>query len=166
MLFEVTIAGRRRRVELRRGARGWECRLDGEPLATDIVEVSPSVFSILLGAQAFEVQVEREAEGYRIHSRGTDLAAAVADPRRWSYHRRAAGLAAEGRQEVQAPMPGKVIAVLVEAGQQVNAGQGLVVVEAMKMQNAIPAPKSGVVERVWVAAGDTVEHGQTLVVMT
>lgn len=165
MYFEVRIAGRTERVGLRRGAGGWECTLAGRPLAADIVEVRPGVFSILLGGQAFELQVERDDDHYRVHSRGAEVVAVVADPRRWQGQRRGAGLAAEGRQAVQAPMPGKVIAVLVQAGQQVESGQGLVVVEAMKMQNEIPAPKKGVVERVVVRAGDTVEHGQTLVVV-
>ncbi|MFQ5817173.1 MAG: biotin/lipoyl-containing protein [Terriglobia bacterium] len=172
MYFEVTIAGRTHRVELRRRAEGWECRLDARPLEADIVEVRPNVFSILVGGphpygrggQAFEVQVERADDHYRVHSRGTELVATVADPRRW--RRRGTALAAEGRQEVQAPMAGKVIAVLVAAGQRVEARQGLLVVEAMKMQNEIPAPRPGVVERVLVAAGDAVEHGQTLVVVT
>lgn len=165
MVFEVTIGGRTQRVELRRQASGWACALDGLPLAADVVEVSPGVFSILVEGEAFEVRVERDAEHYRVHSRGKDLRAAVADPRRWSQRRQRAGLAAAGRQEVQAPMPGKVIAVLVERGQKVESGQGLVVVEAMKMQNEIPAPKKGMVERVLVRTGDTVEHSQTLVIV-
>lgn len=165
MQFNVTIAGRTQRVELRRTEAGWECGVDGEPLAADVVEVRPGAFSILVGGQAFEVHVERDDEHYRVHSRGTDLVVAVEDPRRWRGSR-TGGLAAEGRQEIQAPMPGKVIEVLVEEGQGVEAGQGLVVVEAMKMQNAIPAPKKGVVERVLVQAGDTVEHGHPLLVVS
>ncbi len=164
MQFEVTIAGRTERVEVRRGPDGWECRVNGELLPADIAEVRPGVFSVLLEGCAFEMQVERDNEHYRIQSRGVELVATVADPRRW--RRRGAGLVAAGRQEVQAPMPGKVIAVLVAAGQRVKADQGLVVVEAMKMQNEIPAPKEGVVEQVLVSAGDTVEHGQTLVVVS
>lgn len=170
MQFEVTIAGRTQRVEVRRGAGGWECALDGQPLVADVAEVRPGVFSILVGGprqsrggQAFELHVDREEERYRVYSRGQELVATLADPRRWQ--RRGSGLAAAGRREVQAPMPGKVIAVLVAEGQRVEADQGLVVVEAMKMQNEIPAPKAGVVERVLVAPGDTVEHGQTLVVV-
>jgi pyruvate carboxylase subunit B len=62
-------------------------------------------------------------------------------------------------------MPGKIVRVLVGEGQAVEAHQGLVVVEAMKMQNEIPSPKAGVVERVLVREGDTVEHGQGLVVV-
>ncbi|MFQ5927458.1 MAG: acetyl-CoA carboxylase biotin carboxyl carrier protein subunit [Terriglobia bacterium] len=173
MYFEVTLAGRTHRVELRRRAEGWDCTLDARPLAADVVELRPGVFSILIGGpqtgtvgggQAFEIQVERAGDHYRVHSRGRELTATVADPRRWQ--RRATGVAAAGRQEVQAPMPGKVITVLVAAGQRVEAGQGLVVVEAMKMQNEIPAPRGGVVEGVLVAAGDAVEHGQPLVVVT
>lgn len=167
MEFEVTIAGRRQRVQLRRGAgRLWEFRLDDELAEADVIEVAPGVFSVLLGGEAFELQVECDGESYRVHHRGRELTAEVIDRRRWSQRRRGAGVESAGPKQVQAPMPGKVIAVLVAVGDRVEAGRGLVVVEAMKMQNEIPAPKSGVVKQVQVAAGDTVEHGQTLVVVS
>jgi pyruvate carboxylase subunit B len=70
---------------------------------------------------------------------------------------------AEGRQQVVAPMPGKVVRVLVSAGEQVEAGQGLLVVEAMKMQNEIRSPKSGTVEKVVASEGQAVNAGDVLV---
>lgn len=163
MHFEVTLAGRTERIELRRRAEGWACTLGGRPVAADVVEIGPGLLSILVGGQSFELSVDRDGDHYRISTRGQELLAQVVDPRRWL--RRGGALAAAGRQEVQAPMPGLVIAVLAQPGQQVDAGQGLVVVEAMKMQNEIPAPKSGQVEQVLVKAGERVEHGQTLVVV-
>ncbi|MFB3140932.1 MAG: biotin/lipoyl-containing protein, partial [Candidatus Acidiferrales bacterium] len=66
---------------------------------------------------------------------------------------------------VTAPMSGKVVRVLVEEKQAIEEGEGLVVVEAMKMQNEISAPKKGVVEKVLVQAGDTVDHGDTLLIV-
>lgn len=70
-----------------------------------------------------------------------------------------------GTAEITAPMPGKVVRVLVEAGQAVEAGAGLVVVEAMKMQNELKAPRAGAVVSIDVAAGDTVEAGALLAVI-
>jgi biotin carboxyl carrier protein len=70
-----------------------------------------------------------------------------------------------GSAEITAPMPGKVVRVLVEAGQAVEAGAGLVVVEAMKMQNELKAPRAGAVVSIDVAAGDTVEAGAILAVI-
>ncbi len=73
--------------------------------------------------------------------------------------------AAEGRQAVAAPMPGRVIRVLVEAGQAVEAGQGLIVVEAMKMQNEMKSPKAGRVIEVKASDGATVAAGDVLIVI-
>lgn len=164
MKFRVKIGNEERGVELRRAGGAWECAVDGERRAVDVVEAAPGVFSLLLDGQSFLVHVERLGESYRVHTRDADLVAAVENPRQWAGRSgQALGLA--GRQEVTAPMPGKVIRVLVEEKQGVEEGQGLVVVEAMKMQNEIPSPKKGVVERVLVREGDTVEYGASLLVV-
>ena len=82
--------------------------------------------------------------------------------RRRHHGRRHGTLEAEGRQQILAPMPGKIIRVLVQTGEKVDAGQGLLVVEAMKMQNEIRSPKSGTVERVLVKEGQPVNAGEIL----
>jgi biotin carboxyl carrier protein len=164
MKLEVKVGGEPRRLELRRAAGGWECRLEGDRRRVDVVEVAPGVFSLLVEGESFTLHVERVEDAYRVHTRGADLVAAVENPRRWMRNSGGA-LGRAGRQEVSAPMPGKVVRVLVGEGQPVESHQGLVVVEAMKMQNEIPSPKAGVVERVLVREGDTVEHGQGLVVV-
>lgn len=165
MKFQVRIGGRAQSVELERGRRGWRCRLEGQVRLVDVAEVAPGVLSLLLDGQSFTVCVESTDGGYRVHSRGADLAAAVENPRRWTGRSRHAGPVRAGRHEVTAPMPGKVVRVLVGEKQEVENGQGLVVVEAMKMQNEIPSPRAGVVEAVRVREGDTVEHGAVLVVL-
>lgn len=164
MRLEVRIGGEARAVELRRAGNSWECMLEGTARAVDAVEVAPGVFSLLLDGQSLTVHVERVADAYRVHARGADVIAAVENPRRWTG-RSGGALGRAGRQEVAAPMPGKIVRVLVGEGQAVEAQQGLVVVEAMKMQNEIPSPQAGVVEKVCVREGDTVEHGETLVVV-
>ncbi|MCH8946464.1 MAG: acetyl-CoA carboxylase biotin carboxyl carrier protein subunit [Acidobacteria bacterium] len=164
MKFHVEIAGQKQTVELRRGDDGWTCVVNGKPRTADVVEVAPRIFSLLLDGESFELYVERVDGGYRVHSRGADLLARVQNPRRWQG--RAGGSRShEGPQPVTAPMPGKVVRVLVEEKQAIEEGEGLVVVEAMKMQNEISAPKKGVVEKVLVQAGDTVDHGDTLLIV-
>lgn len=163
MKFQVVIGEGRKSLELRRGKEGWECEVDGQPCLMDVAEVAPGTLSLLLGGRSHTVSVERSGDGYRVHTGGADLTTWVENPRRWSG--RGGGLGPSGPQEVSAPMPGKVIRVLVRVGEEVEAGQGLVVVEAMKMQNEIPATKQGVVERVSVREGDTVEHGTVLLVV-
>lgn len=166
MKFTVKIEGLPEPVEVERGPEGWFCRVNGQaqqPL--DVLEVARGRFSVLLDDRSFEVHVEEWSGRYRVHTRGADLITTVDDPRQWRRGGRG-GADAEGKQEVTAPMPGKIVRVLVEEGQKVEAGDGLVVVEAMKMQNAIPSPKQGVVERVLVKTGDTVEHGSKLAVVS
>jgi biotin carboxyl carrier protein len=96
--------------------------------------------------------------------RGNNHLVTVTDPRRLrtdedsdKHH--------HGTAEITAPMPGKVVRVLVEAGQEVEKGTGLVVVEAMKMQNEMKSPRAGVVVSINVSPGDTVEAGTMLVVI-
>src|ERR1700726_648848 len=90
-----------------------------------------------------------------------ESAAEGVDPRAWRARRHGA-LEAEGRQQILAPMPGKIIRVLVQTGEKVQAGQGLLVVEAMKMQNEIRSPKSGSVGRLLVKEGQPVNAGEVL----
>ena len=164
MKFQVSVGSELQVVELRRQGTGWNCVVDGKARAVDVAEVAPGRFSLLLDGRSFTVSVERSGKGYRVYSRGADLLTVVENPRRWSG-RGGGGLGLSGRQEIGAPMAGKVVRVLVQEGEEVQAGQGVVVVEAMKMQNEIAAPKQGVVERVSVREGDTVEHGTVLLVV-
>ncbi len=162
----VGAAGRERRVSLRTkpNGKGWDCTIDGEPRAVDIVEAAPGRYSILLEGRSFEVHAEPAGGGYRIHTQGHDVTVEVDDPRRWAGAG-GRGEAADGHAEIIAPMPGKVVRVLVEEDQEVAEGEGLIVIEAMKMQNEIRSPKPGVVEQIHVRAGDTVELGMSLMVV-
>jgi biotin carboxyl carrier protein len=165
MKVEVQVEGRPVAVELTRASRGWECRLDGAAQPVDVVEVAPGVLSVLLDGQSFTLHVVRQDDGWQVHTRNGEVAAVVQDPRRWQGRTGGGAEGRAGRQEVIAPMPGKVVRVLVSEQEKVEAGQGLLVVEAMKMQNEIPSPKKGVVEQVRVREGERVEHGAVLIVV-
>ena len=164
--FTVRIGGRERRVTLSPEDKDWNCTIDGEPRSVDVIEASPGRYTILMDGQSFEVHVEPIAPmtggAYLVHTRGHDLTAEVEDPRRWAGAGGRGG-AADGPAKITAPMPGKVVRVLVEENQEVTEGEGVIVIEAMKMQNEIRAPKTGVVGSVHVQAGDTVELGAALV---
>jgi biotin carboxyl carrier protein len=167
--FEVHIEGKKRAVEIEAlGTGSFRARLDGHADAADAVETAPDSYSILLAGRAFEARVSREGSGesdLRVRCNGTDFRIQVRDPRTWRAGRDNV-LAAAGPQQVLAPMPGKVVRVLVAAGDEVEAGRGLVVVEAMKMQNEIRAPKSGRIERVLVTEGQPVRTQEALVVIS
>jgi biotin carboxyl carrier protein len=132
-------------------------RLAGGPVREAHVEaVEPGVYLVLLDGRSYEARVEAGA----VRIEGRRIPVEVRDPRAW--HAASASRTADGIQTVSAPMPGKVIRVLVSAGDSVEAGQGLVVVEAMKMQNEMRAPRSGRVVAVSAIEGSTVVAGQPL----
>jgi biotin carboxyl carrier protein len=135
--------------------------MGGKVIEGDAVEVATGTYSILLRGHSFEVRVEPTHGGLRVHAGAQEYRVEIDDPRAWR-RRRGGALEAEGRQEVVAPMPGKVVRVLAKEGDEVEAGQGLFVVEAMKMQNEIRSPKKGKLEKILVTEGQVVNAGESL----
>jgi len=136
--------------------------LDAESLEA-AVQVEPGVYSVLVEGKVFEVRAATAQDALMLEVQGRRLAAEIRDPRNSSRLSKAA--VGAGRQSILAPMPGKVVRVLVSQGDTVEAGQGLVVVEAMKMQNEMKASRPGRVVEVRVKDGDTVGSRDTLVVL-
>lgn len=166
MKFEVQLTGltgkRTHVVELAGNGTGYRVLLDGREVEADATQVSPNTISVLLGGQAYEVHVTPSLDGtVKLQSGPSEFTADIQDPRAWRG-RKFGAMEAEGRQQILAPMPGRVIRVLASAGDEVEAGQGLVVVEAMKMQNEIRSPKKGKVERVLAREGQNVNAGEVL----
>ena len=166
MKYEVRISGKTHIVELQRHGDGWQARIEGDSEGSaNVTEVAPNVFSILLSGRSHEVYVVPSSGGQlQLQTGGLEFLAEVVDPRSWRG-RRHGGAEAEGRQQITAPMPGKVVRLLVKAGDAVDAGQGLLVVEAMKMQNEIRSPKNGTVERILVTEGQAVNASEVLCVV-
>jgi biotin carboxyl carrier protein len=166
MKVEVRLTGpsakESRVVEIERDANGLRVLCDGQPVVADAVEVAPHTFSILVHGQSFEVRVAPSLDGkLKVQTGAQEFTAEVIDPRAWS-RRHQGGAEAAGRQQILAPMPGKVVRLLVKAGEHVETAQGLIVVEAMKMQNEIRSPKSGIVGRVLAKEGQAVNAGELL----
>jgi acetyl/propionyl-CoA carboxylase alpha subunit len=162
--LEIEIGERARNVELAHVGERLLWTIDGRALDADAVKVAPGVYSILIGGQSLEVRAESIGSRLRVFVAGREFSVRVSDLRQWR-RRRSGVVEAEGRQRVLAPMPGKIIRVLVKAGDAVEAGQGLLIVEAMKMQNEIRSPKSGKVERLLVGEGQTVNAGEVLAIV-
>ncbi len=165
MKLQIEVAGKMRRVEPTQTAERRIWAIDGQRLEADVAEVSPGLYSILINGKSCEVRVESLGAELRVMADGRELRLAIQDERAWRRNR-GGSVEAEGRQQVLAPMPGKIVRVLVSAGDSVRAGQGLLVVEAMKMQNEIRAPKSGTIDRVRVAEGQTVNAGEVVVIVS
>ena len=135
-------------------------RINGEavePAEASIVETEPNVFSILADGQSYEARVS----GNEISIGGTRLLFEIEDPRQWKRSTRAAG--AHGRASITAAMPGKIVRVSVSVGDEVVAGQGILVIEAMKMQNELKSPRDGRVTAIEVKENDSVNAGALLV---
>jgi biotin carboxyl carrier protein len=162
--FEIELGGKKHRVEVVERGEREQWSIDRRALEADALEVSPGVYSILIGGKSVEVRVEPFASKLRVTVGGREYEAAVRDPREWQRSRGGAA-ETEGRQQIVAPMPGKIVRLLAATGDTVQAGQGLVVVEAMKMQNEIRSPKSGSVERLSVVEGQTVNAGDVVAVI-
>jgi len=147
----------------------WQVAVDGRIVEIDseqltaVKEVEPGVYSVLLEGASYEIRVIEKAQALSAEWSGRQFAVEVRDPRDTSRGSRTPPGA--GRQNVAAPMPGKVIRVLVEVGDSVAVGQGLVVVEAMKMQNEMKASRAGRVTEIRARASQTVGAGETLVVL-
>jgi len=128
-----------------------------------VCEVMPGVFSVLLGYRSFTVALCPSAGRLEAVSAGVRRFIHVSDLRDRSRTEAKPNPAEPA--EIRAQMPGKVIRVLITSGANVQAGQGLIVVEAMKMQNEMKAPKTGVVSRIDAREGSTVAAGELLLVI-
>jgi biotin carboxyl carrier protein len=172
MKYDVIIDGRSASLQLEdpKAGQGFRFEVEGSISENETTEVREAVYSMeAVGEDKYSVLVDGRSfavsvlSGGEISVDGRVYKVDVFDPR--SLRSRGAAGHSEGRQVVAAPMPGRVIRVLVEVGQDVEAGQGLIVVEAMKMQNEMKSPKVGKVAEVRTSTGATVAAGETLVVI-
>ena len=163
MKYEAEIDGRRMTVELEERDGRVTAKIDQRAYDLEVLRPGEGVYLIFDGTRVFETSVWAvEPESLRVEIGNRAFTANIIDRK----HRRvSAEHGDEGRRQLVAPMPGKVVRVLVEAGDEVKAGQGVIVVEAMKMQNEIKSPKTGRVVEVRVSEGATVNANQALAVV-
>ena len=161
MTVWVELEGRRARVELPAEMSGaFECSVDGRAMQVNAQAMEPGVLSLIIDGRQYRCVLDGDA----VIVGGQRFGFLVEDPRSLRA-RRGAGEGAAGPRAVKAPMPGRVVRVLVSEGDEVAEHQGVVVIEAMKMQNELKSPKAGRVVRVAVAVDGTVGSGDVLVVI-
>jgi biotin carboxyl carrier protein len=163
VLFDATIDGRTVRVEVRGREGRYAVMVDGRTLDVDHQETGAHFASLLIAGKSYEAGLEKRPDGYNVvlaedvlyvELRGASRGDAAA-PRK----------ADTGPARVVAPMPGRLVRILVAEGQQVEVGDGLVVVEAMKMENELRSPRAGRVAQLPVREGQAVETAALLVVV-
>ena len=162
MKYRVSIDEREREVDVILEPSGRaRVTLDGAPVDADVERV-PSGLSLLMGGRVYDLVIGGPPEATQVASRAQRGRVAVVSERMKARSKKS-GAMTSGQKEIRAPMPGRVVAVLVAAGQEVAAGAPCVVVEAMKMENELLAPIGGVVAEVHVEVGVSVE-GRALLV--
>jgi biotin carboxyl carrier protein len=171
MKFQFDVAQRTRTVEVHRLAQGYRVLVDGREQTVDATRVQGDTWSFLLRAADGAIRSVEAVVTPRNGDGGVDVfieGHRIEVAQRNGLGRRARGVASahgSGPQRLTAPMPGKVVRVLVKAGDEVQPRQGLVVVEAMKMENELRAERRGQVRDVFVKEGQSVEAGTALVVV-
>jgi len=163
MLYDITIDGKKYRLDLNRADGRWSCRLDGREFEIDAILTRPDVLSLRIGDRAYEVKSERVANDLHLWVGSTCFAVEVRDPRSLRGRTRAGD--DHGPRKITAPMPGKVVRLLVHEGDEVEPGSGVAVVEAMKMQNEIKSPKKGTIQKILVSKGAAVNAGDVLAIV-
>jgi biotin carboxyl carrier protein len=164
MIYDVSIDGKGYRLELSRPDGKWLCHLDGREVQVDAVLARRDVLSLLIDGKAYEIKRETTALDMHLWVGSVRYATEIRDPRSLQG-RKESGDTAKGPKKLIAPMPGKIVRVLVKEAAEVEAGQGIVVVEAMKMQNEIKSPKKGVVKKVLATEGAAVNAGDVLAIV-
>lgn len=167
MKLTAEIGGEQYALELRREGASVTASVGGRAYELEAHETEGGTHLLKHGGRVYECRVEATSDAgapSAVEVNGRAFEVSLFDPRRL----RAAGAGSaqgEGRAVVAASMPGKVVRVLVEEGAQVAAGDGLVIVEAMKMQNELKSPKAGTVVELRAREGATVNAGDVLAVV-
>lgn len=161
MRYSVSVNGKPFDVEIGTARNGWRCRVNGHGVPIDFVALTNGSVSLLVKGKSFDIR--RVADGnIFVGARRYDVI--VEDSRSWQGRKRREGMQ-EGPQRLTASMPGKIVRLLAREGDQIQAGQGIVVVEAMKMQNEIKSPRPGRLQKITVREGANVNPGEVLAIV-
>ena len=161
MKYTAIVQGQNVEIELNRKPHGViEAEIGGRKYTLQGKAVEPGVYWINQDNQSIEAGVSKSGDDYIVSLLGRRIPVEILDTR--NALRRAAQHGQDGVAQIRAPMPGKVVKLLVAEGSEVEPNQGIVVLEAMKMQNEIKSPKKGVVKKIGVKEGAAVNSGDML----
>jgi biotin carboxyl carrier protein len=163
MIYNVSIGGRNLRIALERKGEEWKLELDGVQFPLDARPIRPGVMSLIVDGAVYEVKHDQLGNQERLWINNTPFIAEISDPRSLTA-RRSRTAATTATAKLLASMPGKVLRVMVRAMDQVEVGQALLVLEAMKMQNEIKSPNKGIVKQL-ITEGTYVNAGDILAIV-
>jgi len=170
MKLKAQILGRDHEVTLSLASGNAVVEVDGRRHDLEVRELARGEYLLISGSHVYKCRVDRKrdtgrlGERFEVVLRGQNHDVSIIDPKRLRSAQSSGGHQS-GAAEIISPMPGKIVRVLVEAGGAVEAGAGVVVVEAMKMQNEMKAPKAGVIVSINTEEGSTVNAGDVLAVI-
>ncbi len=169
MHHRVNFRGKTHRLDLEKASAPqqpdrWVCRLGEREIMVDAVQTGAGTLSLVIDGKSFEIRREKEGEIQQIVVRGKKYDVTLQDARSLKSRRRI-GSADSGPLRLTASMPGKVVRVLAKEGDILQAGKGIVVVEAMKMQNELRSPKEGTLKKMLAREGMNVNAGDVLAVL-
>lgn len=164
MKYIATIGEQSYEIEI---LSGGEILLDGKLLSADFQSVADQpVYSLLLDGKSYEASIHPTENGIQVLLQGQLVDVRVEDERQRRLRETSGGQVIQsGDIHLKAPMPGMVVAIPVEEGQQVTSGEILIILESMKMQNELKAPRDGLINRLRVKPGDNVEPNQVLLIL-
>ena len=166
MSYVATIGEREVKVTVEDlGGAGYKVSIDGVEHVVDAHQVAGQLWSVLYRGASFVVDVTQlPTEEYEVLIQGDCHKFTLMNEQRRAMIR-AGGKGAAGKAMLTSPMPGKVVKLLVNEGEEVEAGQGVIVVEAMKMENELKSALAGKVKEIFVAEGEVVESGAKLLLV-
>jgi biotin carboxyl carrier protein len=170
--YEISVGGKTYKVELQPAATAhnpnaelkYRVLLDAREINVSCARTNEGSLSLIVNGESFDVHCKPNAEAIQVYLRGAIYECNVSDPRSLRT-RKKIGLADSGEQTLTASMPGKVVRIISQVGDQIKAGQGILVIEAMKMQNEVRSPKDGQLKKLLVRQGANVIAGEVLAVI-
>jgi biotin carboxyl carrier protein len=169
MALEFLLNNRVYAVEIKESQNPTESpltvRIGDKDYQVDYRQLTGSLYSLIMDGRSHQVTVTKGEGGYEVYLRGKTYPVQILDEAAKRLRVSKRGAAASGQQTISAPMPGKVLKLLVKVGDSIQSGQGIVVVEAMKMENEIRSSAPGMVKEIKVSEGNTVNAGEVLVVL-
>ena len=161
MIYDIQVDGTPYRLRLERSQNGYKCELNDKACEIDAAFIDQNFLSLRIGAKSYRIRREQLAGSNFLWLGEQRFTVEVSDPRSLRSKKLLRGTS-DGPISLIAPMPGKIVRVLVSENATVHAGQGLVVVEAMKMQNEVKSPKNGRVRKMTAKEGAPVNAGDVL----
>jgi biotin carboxyl carrier protein len=167
MAYIATLGDQTHRIEVQELEEDhlYRISIDGKALTIDGRKLTAHMYSLLVENQSFTVDVTSKDDNYTVASAGKSFQLRVLDERRAARPGEGSGAGRAGGKEIRSFMPGKVVEVLVAVGDDVSKDQGVLIVEAMKMENEVRAAADGKVKEIRVAPGQAVESGELLVLL-